>query len=206
MSSKSKIYEVYICKHEDVVVYVGSGKMGRHKHCVSGVSHCYGLNKLHFTESEKVHVDVIALFQDKKESLDYEKSLIMLHKPIFNTIFNKDVMNDLVNRSKGLRNRFINLAVDEDVSDINLEKFKNLLSEFFNFYSFSDVESGNITIYTGTFYKKMGMIHMAQLTRFLREGNDFYRDKHFCVVFYKVSKILLGYDIINSLCKTQKLN
>lgn len=200
-----EVYEVYLCYYKEDIVYVGSGKMGRNRHCVSGISHCYGLNKLHFTEPEHVSVDVIALFQDKKESLDYEKSLIMLHKPIFNTVFNKDVRNDLAKRSKGLRNRFINLAIDEGVSDINLEKFKNLLSEFFNFYSFSDVEIGNITIYTGTFYKKVGMIYMAQLTRFLREGNEFYRDKHFCVVFYKVSKILLGYDIINSLCKTQKI-
>lgn len=202
----SRLYEVYMCYYKEDIVYVGSGKMGRHKHCVSGMSHCYGLNKLHFTEPEKVRVDVVALFQDKKESLDYEKHLIISHKPVFNTVFNKDIRNDLAKRSKGLRNRFINLAIEDGVSDINLEKFKNLLSEFFNFYSFSDVESGNVTIYTGTFYKKAGMVHMAQLTRFLREGNEFYRDKHFCVVFYKVSKILLGYDIINSLCKTQKLN
>ena len=38
------LYEVYVCKHNDEIVYIGSGKHGRHKHCVSGVSQNYGHN------------------------------------------------------------------------------------------------------------------------------------------------------------------
>lgn len=42
------MYEVYVCKLNDEVLYVGQGKLGRHNHCKSGCSHVYELNKLHF--------------------------------------------------------------------------------------------------------------------------------------------------------------
>ena len=44
------MYEVYICKHNDVIVYIGKGTRGRHKHCISGCSHVFELNKTFFTE------------------------------------------------------------------------------------------------------------------------------------------------------------
>jgi len=45
---KSEWSEVYLCYLEDEIVYVGSGKLNRHKHCNSGISHVYELNRLHF--------------------------------------------------------------------------------------------------------------------------------------------------------------
>ena len=44
----SKHFEVYICKLDGNIIYIGSGANGRHKHCNSGCSHVYDLNKLHF--------------------------------------------------------------------------------------------------------------------------------------------------------------
>ena len=40
------MYEVYICKLGDEVLYVGHGKLGRHFHCNSGTSHVYELNEI----------------------------------------------------------------------------------------------------------------------------------------------------------------
>ena len=42
------LYEVYACKYNGEYVYIGSGKHGRHRHCTSGCSHVYELNKMHF--------------------------------------------------------------------------------------------------------------------------------------------------------------
>ena len=42
------VFEVYICKFENSVVYIGSGGLNRHKHCKSGISHVYELNEIHF--------------------------------------------------------------------------------------------------------------------------------------------------------------
>lgn len=50
-------YEVYVCKLGANIIYVGSGAVGRHKHCNSGRSHVYELNKLHF-EGEVFKVDI----------------------------------------------------------------------------------------------------------------------------------------------------
>ena len=36
------LYEVYVCKHNDEIVYIGSGKHGRHKHFVKRVSYKKG--------------------------------------------------------------------------------------------------------------------------------------------------------------------
>ena len=81
MSSKS--YEVYICKHNGTVVYIGEGKFGRHKHCLSGTSHVYDLNRLHF-EKENVICEVVKVFSTKEESQDLENILIDKYQPIYN--------------------------------------------------------------------------------------------------------------------------
>ena len=39
MNLKKKVYEVYECRVNDLLVYIGSGVEGRHKHCDSVLSH-----------------------------------------------------------------------------------------------------------------------------------------------------------------------
>lgn len=75
-------YEVYIVKHEKIIVYVGEGKTNRHVHALSGTSHVYGLNKLHF-QGANVTVEVIPK-DSKKEAEAEESRLILLHQPRFN--------------------------------------------------------------------------------------------------------------------------
>lgn len=50
----SKVYELYHCKYQGEVVYIGQGARGRHRHCNSGTSHVYELNEIYFTEGKDV--------------------------------------------------------------------------------------------------------------------------------------------------------
>lgn len=85
MSGKKKIYEVYICKHEGVVVYIGQGYYNRHKHCNSGTSHVYELNQLHF---QGVVFDVsVELLPNKEVAVKKERELIKRYLPKFNKDF-----------------------------------------------------------------------------------------------------------------------
>jgi hypothetical protein len=79
------VYAAYSAASE--CLYIGSGLKDRYKHVVSGCSHVYELNRLHF---EGVHVDVKVLveFDNKQDSLDYEKQLIMSESPKFNITHN----------------------------------------------------------------------------------------------------------------------
>lgn len=78
---------VYAAKYNDEIVYIGSGVNGRERHCTSGCSHVYALNKLHFSK-EYVEIVVLGRFNTKEESLKVETSLIIEHKPKFNTVDN----------------------------------------------------------------------------------------------------------------------
>lgn len=95
--SCNKIFEVYVCRDkEETIIYIGSGLVGRHKHCESGVSNVYGLNDLHF-KGEKVHVKIEHTFGTKDESLAKEKELILQFKPKFNKQYLEDKKIDLMN-------------------------------------------------------------------------------------------------------------
>ena len=60
---------------QDDVLYIGSGKIGRHTHCDSGISNVYGLNRLHFGGVE-LDVKVLKTFKNQKDSIDEEVRLI----------------------------------------------------------------------------------------------------------------------------------
>lgn len=81
-------YEVYIAVSDsNEVLYIGSGKAGRHQHCTSGRSHCLPLNKMFFLE-QIVSVTVVGLYKTKQEALQEEITLIRRLKPLFNKIYN----------------------------------------------------------------------------------------------------------------------
>lgn len=86
---KNKQYEVYVVTVEDDVLYVGQGKLGRHQHCLSGTSHVYGLNRLHFG-GVYLTVNVIETFETKGDAEIRELDLIKALNPKFNTKFNGD--------------------------------------------------------------------------------------------------------------------
>ena len=83
------LYEVYVVSTEDTVLYVGQGKLGRHQHCDSGLSHVYGLNRLHFGKVP-LKVEVVETFKTKAESEKREFELIKKFNPKFNLKNNGD--------------------------------------------------------------------------------------------------------------------
>lgn len=84
-----KDYIVYTVTISGEIVYIGSGKVGREKHCDSGTSHCYELNKCHHT-GVQMNVAIYKMYLTKEESLSLEKELILLHQPRFNKVYVND--------------------------------------------------------------------------------------------------------------------
>lgn len=94
------LYEVYVVSVDDGdVLYIGQGKLGRHQHCDSGLSHVYGLNRLHFGKV-KLKVEVVETFKTKAESEKREFELIKKFNPKFNLKNNGD------SSMWGLNNRY----------------------------------------------------------------------------------------------------
>lgn len=102
MTQNSKnTHEVYMAFDENnCVIYVGSGQRNRHKHCNSGISHCYELNKFHFS-GKTMKVELIKANISKEESIALERELIEKHKPLFNKQFVKDGDDRLVKMQQG---------------------------------------------------------------------------------------------------------
>ena len=82
-------YLVYAVRCSEVVVYVGSGKVGRERHCQSGCSHVYELNRLHFS-GEDIETSIVERFNTREDALQSEKLLIMQLRPKLNKMYNPD--------------------------------------------------------------------------------------------------------------------
>ena len=86
INPRQKYFEVYAAfDDESDLLYIGSGKKNRHRHCNSGRSHCLELNKMFFS-GEDIIVKVVAKFLTKEEAEDYEIELIQTHKPKYNKL------------------------------------------------------------------------------------------------------------------------
>ena len=77
------MYEVYIGKINNKVMYVGKGKEGRHKHLKSGRSSCKEANKEFFTDNN-LEVNIYDYYGDEKAALLGEKNLIETLCPAWN--------------------------------------------------------------------------------------------------------------------------
>lgn len=127
-------YLVYAAKHNDEIVYIGSGANGREKHCASGCSHSYGLNRLHFA-NKSIEVVVLARLNSKEDSLHLETQLIAKYNPAFN-LTNKPVKSTC--------------EVYEKWHDYLLEnseprkyiRFKEVLKSLINYFGVDKLTSG----------------------------------------------------------------
>ena len=82
---EDKKFELYYCYYKDELVYIGQGKKGRHKHCLSGKSHCIELNKIVLSEGlENIRIDVVYRANDKFKTREREKEDIVRLQPKFN--------------------------------------------------------------------------------------------------------------------------
>ena len=183
------MYEVYVCKLNDEVLYVGQGKLGRHNHCKSGCSHVYELNKLHFL-GEKIEVRIVNYFDSRDESLACEKELIKKLYPKFNikhTIREGDVAT-----TKKFVSKFTNTLVRCGYRVCDCDKVFKLLDEFLVYYSISEIQSGDFAIYSNSFYKSRSS--MLLLSRYLRYDIG-HKSSYFCNIFSEVFKVLCGYSL-----------
>lgn len=78
---------IYYATYNNNIIYIGSGLPNRYKHCISGASHIYDLNRLHFLEPDSVQVHILKGFTTQEEALEEEKKLILEFKPIYNSQF-----------------------------------------------------------------------------------------------------------------------
>lgn len=140
MTQKRKFFEVYVCKDENgTILYIGSGVSGRHKHCISGTSHVYGLNKMHF-ENRELSVKVLSLHESKEDALEREKDLILQYRPIFNIQYLNNEKSTRANNSGAVSNRFRKIVKEYTKamyktlrckqSELFLEDIENLLKSY----------------------------------------------------------------------------
>lgn len=80
---KPAVYLVYKVIVDNNIVYVGEGRVGREKHAISGCSHVYELNKLHF-EGVEVSVEIDSWHTTKSKAVKREAVLIGKLQPVYN--------------------------------------------------------------------------------------------------------------------------
>lgn len=194
------LYEVYVCKHNDEIVYIGSGKHGRHKHCVSGVSQNYGLNKLHFSDPNNVKVEILMYVNTKAESFEVEKSLIKLHKPIYNDVFVTNTRNDSSSIASTKRKQFKELMDSYNIKGLNRHKLIKLYDDFFELYSINDIIQNRIKILPYQSCINANWYSVAQLSKYLRNvDSDVYTAQHYCGLFCECFVEVFNYDLMDSL-------
>ena len=196
----SKIYELYQCKHNDEVVYIGQGVRGRSRHCNSGCSHVYELNKIHFLEgSEALRVEVIKEGDCKSNFEILEKELIKRFEPKFNTVHTRSVANEAMNKTKKLRKglfEFRDKYSGKHLSKTKEESYQTLCHEFFEFYSLKQIEEKDIKMYSCRYLKKYKYPIMGNFSRYLNERVGSKRDyENYHDLFYRAVQEVLDIDL-----------
>lgn len=142
MNKEENKYEVYMCKMDNEVIYIGSGKHGRHQHCTSGTSHVYELNKLHFSKCN-VSVNVLQSNLSKEQSLRLEKELILQYLPRFNKVYKEKFRNFAVDK-KTIMDVFVKSLIENGVkkSSEQHKKYIQAISDFITFYGITSLQDG----------------------------------------------------------------
>ena len=178
------LYELYVCKLNDEVLYVGQGASGRHKHCNSGSSHVYELNKLHF-QGKTFDVSVVFQTNSKKQVLQKEKDLIDELKPKLNTVYNSD---NKVTSGESKIKQFRKLLENKDP-----RLFRKFVCELLNAYDDMKILHKSLNYNTvfepeqSKHYDKLGLIGMRRVA-YNYHGVSTY-GKYFIDCFNDVFKI-----------------
>ena len=160
---KTEWSEAYLCYLEGEIVYIGSGKLNRHKHCNSGTSHVYELNKLHF---EGVVFDVkVQKYESRKTADEKERELIKLHLPKYNTVYTPkhSSKGDHLEKYRNFREIFKSKYLEHSYLDFT--KMYNLLDEFLKCHSLEVIESEGVIFRGRGFYFTRGCGKLTTLVR-----------------------------------------
>lgn len=193
MSQKSE-FEVYVCSQDGVIIYVGEGRFGRHKHCTSGTSHVYALNKLHF-EGVEIDVEVVKVFKTKKEAQEYEQLLIDKYLPAHNikgtAWFKKQQCDSMT--VKHTRETYLQWMKHNLKCHTLSVKVIGFIDEIFNFYGNKNVVEGKFRFETDVKYGKMGLIYLKEFVKGLRYAKSS-QASAWVVLTYKYFKTQLNLD------------
>lgn len=156
-------FEVYICKIGSEIVYVGSGKLNRHKHCNSGTSHVYEMNKLHF--NGVLFTVEVTHFATREVALEQEIKLIRSYSPKYNTQYTeKDIRRNLgsdkISFRKALKDSYNKMKVK-----LSKEKFSKLSEEFLKAHSIQRIREEGVIIKYPKFYYKVGCNTLGNLVK-----------------------------------------
>lgn len=118
-SNDSGKFEVYKCIYNGEVVYIGHGKIGRHKHCKSGRSHSKDLNKIVEVEGKDVlQVKIVSYHKYKYNATAKEQALIKRFKPKFNIAYHNSFFQESDN-SKYVSSRDLNsIIVNKEIDNL----------------------------------------------------------------------------------------
>ena len=163
-----KIYEVYLCKHEGIVVYVGQGYYNRHKHCNSGTSHVYELNKLHF---QGVVFDVEVTILDSKDvAVKKERELIKKYLPKFN----KDFMQNgkqMIGKERALfKSTWLSHIDNITTTQARRDRLYVVVDEFMAYHTHDMVKEEGLLLRSHWNYEIANLRKIASVVKNLRFG------------------------------------
>ena len=159
---------MYLCKHEGVVVYVGQGNYNRHKHCNSGTSHVYELNKLHF-QGVVFEVDVTIL-DNKEVAVKKEKELIKKYLPKFNKDFmQKD--KQLKGQERALfKATWLSHIDNSQGTQARRERLYAVVDEFMMYHTHDMVKEEGLLLRSHWNYEVANLRKIASVVKNLRFG------------------------------------
>jgi len=136
-------HEVYCVMDENSkIIYIGSGRNNRHKHCESGCSHVYELNRMHFN-GDKVNIKLLHINLTKEESIEIEQALILLHKPRLNRQFtSSDVRKASMYEGKLLKEKLLKIIIGLGTRSQILLRFHNQVLDFIDTYKVQGLIKG----------------------------------------------------------------
>ena len=189
------VYEVYVCKYDGVVVYVGQGKCGRHKHCASGCSHVYGLNELHFKgDKSKLEVSV-SVVANKEIALEKESGLIKRYQPKFNKVGVNDDRYDKAQVRSLFRTDFLNLLKEKQVTQGKKVLIKEIFNEFMKYHNHSMLLEEGLAIRGHGKYKTAGLLKMSSAISNIKNGQTSSKSAHVIFIDLLIECYQKHYDV-----------
>lgn len=161
-------YEVYKCRLDGNVIYVGQGKTNRHKHCNSGCSHVYELNKMHF---QGIVFDVaVKRVKTKYDAILLENHYIQKYKPKYNTVGIADNRQEVANVRAAFKK-----ALTDDIKYTRLplsqkNKMYKIIDEFIKYHTHNDLTENGLRLRGHGVYKSSGFKVLATCVNNMKVG------------------------------------
>ena len=162
------MYEVYLCKVDGEIVYVGQGVKGRSRHCISGKSHVYGLNETFFSEKrDLMSVEIHSYSVSKKEVEKVEKHLIQTIRPKFNSVYLNTERQASANKVTKFKASMMNDIPETPLWIYSKDgvAYKEVLREFLEFYLYEDFMADGFKLRDRNFYYKFKFNMLSNLVR-----------------------------------------